>query len=191
VGGAEVVADLFGENSKIIFMSSDLVFSGLNAPEGGYAEGHAPDPVSVVGKTIAEAEEIVNACKNSCIVRLGLPLGDSITGDKGPIDWIESRFKRKLPVTLFHDEFRSCVECEELGEMTLSILSKELEGVYHFGGPRSWSLYEIGEYVLKKGNYSSALLKGMLREQELDGPPRIGDVSLNSDKLRRAVGSVP
>lgn len=183
VGGAEAVADIFGDSSKIIYMSSDLIFSGLETPDRGYAEEDEPTPVSVVGKTIAEAETRIMECKDHCIVRLGLPLGDSITGDKGPINWIESRFKKKLPVTLFYDEFRSCINCIDLAELTVSTLAAGLEGVFHMGGERPWSLYEIGEYVLSKGNYSHTLLNGMLRSQEKNGPPRIGDVSLNSEKI--------
>ncbi len=182
VRGARNLIDIFGPEMYILYMSTDLVFSGNKPPQEGYSEEHAPDPVSVVGKTFVEAEEQIRKFRRHCIVRLGLPLGDSFHGDKGAVDWIESRFKRNLPVTLFHDELRSCVSCEEIGEITLALLASESTGLYHFGGDKAWSLYEIGEYVLRKG-YAPELLTGILRHQEKNGPPRVGNVSLDSTRL--------
>jgi dTDP-4-dehydrorhamnose reductase len=190
VEGMRAVCDVFA-GLPIYYMSTDLVFSGRDTPGGGYDESHAPDPVSVAGRTFAEAETILGAVERSCIVRLGLPLGDSVTGGKGAIDWIESRFKRQLPVTLFHDEYRSCVSCESIADMALRVLSERWTGLYHFGGERPWSLHQIGAYVIERGGYDPALLRGILRRQEINGPPRIGDVSLNSGRFHRRLCGVP
>ena len=184
VQGAKTVTDIFGRDVPILYMSSDLVFSGNNSPAGGYSENDPPSPISVAGKTFTGAEEYIQKYENHCIVRLGLPLGDSINRNKGAIDWIDSRFRRNLPVTLFYDEYRSCINCEEIAEMVVVILALELKGLFHFGGNKTWSLYDIGKYVLKRGGYSPDLLNGIMRHQEENGPPRIGDVSLNSNRLR-------
>lgn len=188
VEGTRIVGEVFGD-LPILYMSTDLVFSGDDPPDGGYAESHKADPISVAGKTFAEAETFLNTHDHHCIVRLGLPLGDSVTGNKGAIDWIESRFKRRLPVTLFHDEFRSCVSCGEIADMAVQILSGKWTGLYHFGGRRSWSLHDIGAYVIQRGGYDPSLLNGILRHQELNGPPRIGDVSLNSQRYKNRIGN--
>jgi dTDP-4-dehydrorhamnose reductase len=184
VQGTRAVADVFGNDIPILYMSTDLVFSGYNSPAGGYTEDDEPNPINVVGKTFASAEAYIQKCKDHCIVRLGLPLGDSIDGKKGAIDWIESRFRRNLPVTLFYDEYRSCVDCKEIVRMAIAALTLGLRGIFHLGGDRRWSLYDIGKYVLDRGGYAPALLNGIMRHQEESGPPRIGDVSLNSKKLR-------
>ncbi|MBI4649729.1 sugar nucleotide-binding protein, partial [Candidatus Desantisbacteria bacterium] len=61
-GGARNIVDVFGASAYIMFLSSDLVFSGTNPPQNGYSENHKADPVSVVGKTLFQAEqEITNA----------------------------------------------------------------------------------------------------------------------------------
>jgi dTDP-4-dehydrorhamnose reductase len=185
--GTKTVADVFGD-CHITYLSSDLVFSGNNPPRGGYDENAVLDPVSIAGKTIADAEKIVSSCKSNCIVRLGLPIGPSITGDKGAIDFIENRFKKSLPVTLFTDEFRSCITCEEIGEAVYELISIKSQGIYNLGGPAAASLHNIGEWILEKGGYDSSLLKGILRCEEVDGPPRIGNVSLNSSKITDLLG---
>ena len=183
VTGTETIYEVFGQTSKIFYMSTDLVFSGDNPPTDGYCEKFTPDPVSVAGKTFSQAEAILKDSATSCTIRLGLPLGDSITGDKGAIDWVKSRLTKNRPVTLFYDELRSCVWCDQIAEMTVAALNLDLSGIFHFGGKRSWQLYEIGQYVLEKYNCPPHLLKGILRHQEQNGPPRIGDVSMNSTKL--------
>ncbi len=183
VQGTRAVVDVFND-IPILYMSTDLVFSGFNTPEGGYTEFNKPDPINIVGKTFVRAEAYIQQSYEHCIIRLGLPLGDSIVGKKGAIDWIESRFRRNLPVTLFYDEHRSCISCEEIVQMTIAALTLEIRGLFHLGGERTWSLYDIGKYVLDKGEYSPDLLNGIMRHQEENGPPRIGDVSLNSNKLR-------
>ncbi|MGR3178787.1 MAG: sugar nucleotide-binding protein [Candidatus Anammoxibacter sp.] len=184
VDGAKAVADVFGNNVPVLYMSTDLVFSGNNPPVNGYSEDDKPNPISVVGKTFAKAEKQIKECRNHCIIRLGLPLGDSINGDKGAIDWIDNRFRRNLPVTLFYDEYRSCINCDEIGTMAISSLFFGLKGLFHFGGDKTWSLYDIGKHVLDKGDYSPDLLKGRMRHHEQNGPPRIGNVSLNSNRFK-------
>lgn len=184
VNGMKAVIDVFGESCKIFYMSTDLVFSGEDSPHDGYAEHHQPDPVSVAGRTFHEAEQVLARLDDACIVRLGLPLGDSITGDKGAVDWIKSRLTKDRPVTLFYDELRSCVWCDQIAEMISPLLKLDLQGTYHFGGNRPWTLHEIGQYVRDTYNVAGHLLKGICRHEEQNGPPRIGDVSMNSNKLK-------
>ena len=187
VKGTKEVVGAFGNDIPVLYMSTDLVFSGFNAPAGGYTEDDKPNPINVVGETFAIAETYIQSCRDHCIIRLGLPLGDSIGGAKGAVDWIESRFRRNLPVTLFYDEYRSCVDCEEVGSMAIFALTHGLRGVFHLGGSRRWSLFDIGKHVLDKGGYAPGLLNGIMRHQEENGPPRIGDVSLNSKKIRNLI----
>jgi dTDP-4-dehydrorhamnose reductase len=193
-GGAQAVADVFADSCSITYLSTDLVFSGIHPPEKGYTEEAAPDPVNVAGRTFTEAENILKSVHRSCVIRLGLPIGRSITGTKGAVDWVESRLKKGFPVTLFHDEYRSCISCESIAAMTLRMLLIEAEGLFHLGGPEPKSLHEIGTMVARSGNYPQHLLNSISRLEEKNGPPRIGNVALNSEKISRvsgiAVGSI-
>ncbi len=186
VGGAETLLELFPK-ARIYYFSSDLVYSGTNPPEGGYSEDITVDPVSVVGKTYFGAEQVFTGHSDSTILRVALPLGPSCQGSKGAYDWIEGRFRRGLKATLFHDELRSCIACKEIARTFLKIFDQDLKGLFHLGGPRPWTLFEIGELVLSRGGYDTDLLIPSYRHLEVDGPPRIGDVSLNSTKLENAI----
>jgi dTDP-4-dehydrorhamnose reductase len=68
--------------------------------------------------------------------------------------------------------------------MISPVLSLDLQGVYHFGGNRPWTLHEIGQYVQDTYQTAPHLLKGIYRQEEQNGPPRIGDVSMNCEKLK-------
>lgn len=186
--GSQVIADIFGRDCYIIYLSSDLVFSGNNPPENGYTEECIPDPVSVAGKTIEMAERKIEDSRCWSIVRLGLPIGKSITGDKGAVDFVDSRLRKSLPLTLFHDEFRSCIGCDDICNVIKKMIDNRIEGLFHLGGPEPFSLYQIGEWVREKNNYLPGILKGISRFEEKNGPPRIGDVTLNSSKLENLLG---
>ncbi len=82
------------------------------------------------------------------------------------------------------------MSCEKVASVALRTLKHNLTGLYHLGGAKPWSLYEIGVYVLSKDNYDPTLLDGMLRHEEKNGPPRIGDVSLNSTRLNQTLISI-
>ena len=187
VEGAQNIVDVFKSSARLVYASADLVFDGVDPPEGGYREADATSPVSVVGRTIREAEKLLLAVPGSLVFRLGLPIGASVQGSKGAKDWIENRYRRGLPVTLFHDEMRSCVDCDELAEVFLQGIWQGLSGLYHLGGPRPFSLYEIGARLLRNGSFPEAVLRGIERNQEIDGPPRIGNVGLNSESLERSL----
>jgi dTDP-4-dehydrorhamnose reductase len=67
----------------------------------------------------------------------------------------------------------------------MEMITKELSGLYNLGGPQKVSLYEIGHWILRGKNYNQKYLKGILRAEEKNGPPRMGDVSMNSSKAQK------
>jgi dTDP-4-dehydrorhamnose reductase len=188
VKGAKTIVSLFSTSCYLMYLSADLVFSGNDPSKQGYLETDHPDPVSVVGKTYLLAEKEIAKARRHSIIRIGLPMGDSIQGKKGAIDFIEGRLKRGLPMSLFHDECRSCIPCADLADAVVSLLSLEVEGLFHVGGPLPVSLYEIGERILQRGNYRRDALRKCSRKDDINGPPRIGNVHLNSAKAERVLG---
>lgn len=179
VGGTRNICEA-ALDAYILYCSADLIFSGINPPAEGYHTESVPDPVSIIGKTIAGAELEMRKHPHAGIVRVALPMGASVQGYKGAVDFIESRFKKKLPVTLFHNEWRSAIHTDELGRIIIELLFREETGVYHAGGPEPVSLYRMGEVILGWGDYDPLLLKGMHIHEEVDGPPRVHNVHMDS-----------
>jgi dTDP-4-dehydrorhamnose reductase len=172
---------------RLVHLSSDLVYSGSGV--GNYAETDPVDPVTVYGHTMAQGEAVVAATDPAAaILRISLPMGPSFNRHAGAIDWIQSRFRNHRPATLYFDEVRSCTYTDDLNRAFEYLLAGDAYGLYHLGGPRPITLYQIAQVINRVGGYDPALLRGCPRREAGPLPPRAGNVSLNSDKLATLVG---
>ena len=179
-----------GTATRLVHLSIDLVFSGKGG--GNHAEDDPTDPVTVYGKTMVESEQLVLAGHdNACVLRISLPMGVSFNGHAGAIDWIQSRFKKSKPATLYFDEVRCPTYTDCMNRLFGTLLANDLVGLFHAGGPRALSLYQIAQIVNRVGGYRPELLMGCQRIEAGPMPPRAGNVSLNSQKLVAAVGFHP
>ena len=178
-----------GTGTRLVHLSIDLVFSGTRG--GGHVETDETDPVTIYGKTMAEAERILLGKANAAILRISLPMGVSFNGHAGAIDWIQSRFKKGNPATLYYDELRTPTYTDCLNPLLARVLASDLTGLFHAGGPRRLSLYQIAQVVNRLGGYDPDLLHGCMRIEAGPVPPRAGDVTMDSSKLRRALGYEP
>jgi dTDP-4-dehydrorhamnose reductase len=181
-----------GTGTRLIHLSIDLVFSGTRG--GGHVETDETDPVTVYGKTMAEAERIIHSetAVAAAILRISLPMGISFNGHAGAIDWIQHRFKKGKPATLYYDEIRTPTYTDCLNPLLATVLARpEIRGLFHAGGPRRLSLFEIAQIVNRIGGYDPHLLHGCPRKDAGPVPPRAGDVTMNSAKLAAAIGYEP
>jgi len=191
VEGLVNLASIVAEREvRLVHTSIDLVFAGRAG--GGYREDDLRDPVTVYGKTMAAAEEVLaDWLPAACVLRISLPMGVSFNGHAGAIDWIQSRFKKGRPATLYFDEVRTPTYTDCLNRLFERVLASDLCGVFHAGGPRRLSLFEIAQVVNRVGGYDPNLLMGCLRHEAGPVPPRAGDVSLDSSRLAAALGREP
>jgi dTDP-4-dehydrorhamnose reductase len=214
VTSVQTLLDVIGSApTRLVHLSIDLVYGGTRG--GGHVEDDATDPVTIYGKTMAQAERILlsHAPLSPCgrgaggeglgppstvrsfdcaILRISLPMGISFNGHAGAIDWIQSRFKKGKPATLYFDEVRTPTYTDCLNRLLADVLARrEMTGLFHAGGPRRLSLFEIAQIVNKVGGYDPALLHGCPRIEAGPLPPRAGDVSLDSTRLTRILGYDP
>lgn len=179
-----------GTDIHLLHLSIDLVFSG-NRP-GGYIESDLTDPVTVYGKTMVMAEQLILQQRpTSGILRISLPMGISFNGHAGAIDWIQNRFAQNKPATLYFDEIRTPTYVQCMHEVFVEVISQRLAGLYHAGGSRKLSLYQIAQIVNRVGGYDPRLLRGCPRIDAGPVPPRAGNVTMDSSKLQRALGRDP
>ncbi|MEM1067660.1 MAG: sugar nucleotide-binding protein, partial [Planctomycetota bacterium] len=190
VGTENMMSSARRFGSRVIHLSIDLVFAGRQ--DGAYDELDTPDPVTVYGAKMVEAETLVaSLVPDACILRISLPMGISFNGHAGAIDWIASRFKQGKPATLYFDEVRTPKYTDCMNRLFERLLVSPLRGLYHAGGPRQLSLYEIAQIVNVVGGYDPSLLMGCPRVEAGPMPPRAGNVTLNSEKLASTLGYQP
>jgi len=180
---------------RLVHTSIDLVFAGINTNPSdwaGYDEQAVMNPVSVYGKTMVAAERLLEDwMPQACVLRISLPMGISFNGHAGAIDWIESRFKKGRPATLYFDEVRTPTYVDCLNRVYEKTLCNEISGVFHAGGPRRMSLYEIAQVINRVGGYDPELLMGCPRLEAGPVPPRAGNVSMDSSELARHLDCQP
>ncbi len=175
---------------RFVHLSIDLVFSGTRG--GSHVEDDPTDPVTVYGQTMVAAERLIEQqLPSACLLRISLPMGVSFNGHAGAIDWIQSRFKKSKPATLYYDEVRTPTYTDCLNRLCETVLASDLAGLYHAGGPRPLSLYQIAQIINRVGGYDPRHLMGCPRKAAGPIPPRAGDVSMDSSKLAGALGFQP
>jgi dTDP-4-dehydrorhamnose reductase len=180
---------------RLVHTSIDLVFAGCDGMSGdwpGYSETDPTDPVSVYGTTMVAAEQLLfDTMPEACTLRISLPMGVSFNGHAGAIDWIQSRFAKQRPATLYFDEVRTPTYTDCLNCVYETLLGNNLVGLYHAGGPQRLSLYQIAQVINRVGGYDPKLLMGCPRIEAGPIPPRAGDVTMDSSKLATALGYEP
>ncbi len=175
---------------RLVHVSIDLVFAGRGS--GNYSEQDPTSPVTVYGKTMVAAEQLlVDWMPAACTLRISLPMGVSFNGHAGAIDWIQSRFRKNRPATLYFDEVRTPTYTDCLNQVFERVLASDLAGLYHAGGTRRLSLYQIAQVINRIGGYDPDLLMGCPRIDAGPIPPRAGNVTMNSSALADAIGDDP
>ena len=176
--------------TRLVALSIDLVFSG--AKNGDYVEEDPTDPVTVYGKSMVVAEDLIADRKPSAaVMRISLPMGVSFNGHAGAIDWIQHRYIAGRPATLYYDEVRTPTYTDCMNPLLEHFLAGDQKGIFHTGGPRKLSLYEIAQIVNLVGGYPPELLTGCYRLEAGPMPPRAGNVTMNSSKLLSEVNAEP
>jgi dTDP-4-dehydrorhamnose reductase len=162
-----------------LFISSDLVFDGLNPP---YSEEDEPSPLNVYGEQKLMAEiGMKNQCASIVICRMPLMFGSSGPTGSSFLQPLLRQMRSGMEVNLFVDEFRTPLSGENAVE-GLMIALERLPDVVHLGGMERISRYEFGKLVMDIFNFRNAKLNPC-RQQEIQmAAPRPRDVSLTNAK---------
>lgn len=163
----------------LIFTSTDLVFSGENAP---YKETTTPAPLSIYGQHKWEAEQaILDRHPQATIARMPLLYGDARYGKNFFTDWVK-KLETGQVIGAFTDEFRTPVDGESAARGLLQLLLRQAEGIWHLGGQESLSRYDFAFQLAVAMELPTSLLRPALRTQVPMPAPRPENVSLNSEK---------
>jgi dTDP-4-dehydrorhamnose reductase len=162
-----------------LFISSDLVFDGLNPP---YSEEDEPSPLNVYGEQKLMAEiGMKNQCASIVICRMPLMFGSSGPTGSSFLQPLLRQMRLGMEVNLFVDEFRTPLSGENAVE-GLMIALERLPDVVHLGGVERISRYEFGKLVMDVFNFRNAKLNPCRQQEIRMAAPRPRDVSLTNAK---------
>ena len=174
--------------ARFVQVSTDLVFDGQR---GGYREEDAPSPVSVYGKSKADAEAAVLKMPRSAVARLSLLYGPSLNGRPSFFDEQAAALRGGRPVTLFADEWRTPLDLPTAARALMALAKSDCTGVLHIGGPERLSRLEMGQRLAEALGADEAGLLAATRTQAPAPEPRPRDTSLASSRWRSLFPEVP
>lgn len=169
---------------SLIFLSSDLVFSG---GKGGYTEYDLPDSKTVYGKTKLLAEQkIIGLTGNYIILRLALTYGKSSGLKPSFTDQMYDKFISGGKVFLFTDQFRTPLFIDDGLDIIEKCVSSDISGkVFNLGGPERISRADFGLLFSRIMGLDSKLIE-KCRITELPKMMNRGaDCSMDSSRAER------
>lgn len=189
VAPGRVAAWCARSGTRLVHVSTDLVFDGELADGARYREGDAPSPLHVYGRTKAEGERAVLAAHPAAlVVRLPLLFGDSEGRAIGASDALLAALERGERPRLFVDEWRTPLDVDDAAAALVECARSEHRGLLHVAGPQRLSRHELGLEVLAASGAPAEEVGDRIepvRRAGLDlDPPRPRDVSLDASEAR-------
>jgi len=175
VDGTRILHEQAPRGTRIVYLSSDHVFSGDTG--GPYDEDSPPDPISVYGRTRVAAEHITLTHPNTLVIRSGLWIGPSANGRLGHLDWLRDRHRRGLPMTVVSDEHRSAVWAEDAARRVWQLARSGLTGIRHVVATRIVSRPELARFLVERFAIGAAFALESRRERKT---PHLGNVALTT-----------
>ncbi len=169
--------------AHIVSTSTDLVFDGATAWQGGFTEDAQPAPASVYSRSKYAAEQITLNHTRGCVVRCSLLYGHSLSASRGVLGWMEDALHAQEELILFEDEFRTPIHVADAARALLELSQRQQIGIWHCGGPDRLSRLEFGLTVAESLGYNPRVIRSATRADLPSLPARPEDVSLNSNRL--------
>lgn len=168
--------------SRMIFLSTDLIFSGNEAP---YDEKDTPGPLSFYGWTKWEAEKrIVQNSNDYVIIRPGIMFGPPAVQGTSFSEWMRINWKKERKTPLFIDQYRTPIYAGTLSEAILELAGINYSGHLNLAGLQRLSRYEFGMMLAEQLKIDINLIKPVKMADVPSITERPIDVSL---KMERAL----
>ncbi len=178
--GTRLLADLADRRpARLVYVSTDLVFGG---DKPWYCETDCPTPLSVYGQTKATAERAVLDHPRHLVLRISLLFGPPINGRPSFFAQQMEAIHTGTACRLFSDEWRTPLSLQLAAQGLLDVVSAEVTGILHFGGPQRLSRLEMGQRLALFLGRDASMMQSVLRDDVPGSEPRPRDTSLNSER---------
>ena len=157
--------------SRLIHLSTDVVFNGRDAP---YTETDTPDARLAYGQWKATSEQIVaSAGGNALVMRTSLLYG---TDNQARIQRdVAAVVAGRSSMRFFTDEFRCPAHADDVAAAIIALAERvDVTGILHIAGPRAISRSELaGIFAVRFGASPAQIPKSTTDESALDRPRRV------------------
>jgi dTDP-4-dehydrorhamnose reductase len=171
--------------ARLLHVSTDAVFDGLR---GDYTEEDIATPVGVYSRTKLEGElAVAKADPRAIIARVNL-FGWSLTGNRSLAEFFFNNLSLGKQVMGFTDVFFCPLLVNDLADIFIKMLEKDLSGLYHVVSSESLSKYAFGLRLAERFSLDSGLINPTSVAQSGLKASRSPNLTLRSDKLATALG---
>jgi dTDP-4-dehydrorhamnose reductase len=183
------------EGSRFVFVSTDFVFDGIDAP---YVEEASPAPLGVYARSKLQGEKYTLASRENVVVRPSVIYSwvqrsktNQVSASGKPINfaaWLVSQLNAKKPVQIVNDQIASPTLADDLAQAILAIVKSRKTGLFHTAGTTPMSRYEFSIKVAKKLGLDESLIHAISSSELRQTAKRPSNSSLISDRISREVG---
>ena len=200
LGTRNVARAAAGVGTRLIHVSTDVLFDGEKSPSGGYVEEDPPSPITPYGWSKALAERAVRSADvRGVIVRTSLIYGPAATVDDAPLletpwqewdrqtRWVIGDLKAGKPLHLFTDEIRCPIWVGSLASALIELAASDRIGrhgpeLLHVAGAQPLSRYAFGLRLARfHGADPAGIVPTLSRESGMSRPL---DCTLNCSRAR-------
>jgi dTDP-4-dehydrorhamnose reductase len=173
IGNLQRTMDAMPHHARLVYISSDHVFGN----DGTYDENSEPCPVSIYGAIRAQAEQLALSRPGTLLIRSGLPIGPSLDGKSGHLDWLRYRLQMKLPVTIIQDEARTAMPSPLLADRILDLAASDVTGIRHVTSGCYISRVHLATALKNHFSFPGELAYSMRRHQPA---PHLGRIHITT-----------
>ena len=173
-------------NSKLIHISTDYVFDGLNGP---YREDSVCNPISKYGYTKLMGEQFVlNQCENSLVIRTNVVYGYSESGKSDFVQWVIKNAKIGKPFNIVDDQYSNPTLTDDLAFAIDVLIRIDYRGILNVGGWNYCSRIDFVKDICNVFDLDSSLVRPITTESLNQPAKRPLKGGLNIDKLKYGIG---
>ena len=172
-------------HAQLLYISTDSVFDGAGGP---YAEGDPPAPLNIYAQTKLKGEqEVMRITPSAAIARVTF-YGWNVQSKQSLAEWILQKLVLGETVQGFRDVIFCPILTDDLAQVLLALLERNLTGLYHVVGPEPMSKYEFAHRLACAFGFDpNQIIPASLAEAKLSAA-RPRDTSLNTNKICSALG---
>jgi len=176
--------------ARIIYISSNAVFDGNNAP---YKETDLATPVNFYGHTKIICEHIVKAfIEDFVIVRPILMYGWDSEGERSnPVTWLVKALREHKTVKMVDDIFVNPLYAMDCANGIWNIIELSKTGIYHFAGKDCMSRYEMAIQTARVFDLDERLIEPVNNAYFKDIAPRPCNTCYDTTKMENELGIRP
>lgn len=177
-------------NSKMVYISSNAIFDGTDAP---YSEESVPNPINNYGRIKLECENLVkNSGIKYLIARPILMYGWNNEDERSnPATWLLRKLRSNEKVYMVNDIYENPLLNHNCAEIIWSLIKLDKEGIYHIAGKDVVNRYDFAKIVADIFFLDKNLIVPVSSDFFSEIAPRPRNTSYTTKKIEKELGIEP